>query len=189
MQPVDGLRPGAAELVTAVSQHDQHHQLRIHSHLDEVRGAQRDHRHRVRIDRVGLAAVAGGEYPHLRGQLGRHVVDRFAIVHQPVRQVLADAVATLDGPHPIRVPAAGGEHLRVAVLVGAEPADIQYPAAFVDDLDRGRALKRIHPDDHTHRASLNVDVLRLRKGTATSSRTDPFPATPCSAPDEAAGHE
>ena len=32
---------------------------------------------------------------------------------------------------------AGGEHLRVAGLVGAIPADRKHPAAFVDDLDGG----------------------------------------------------
>jgi acyl-CoA dehydrogenase len=42
-----------------------HHQVLIDLHLDQARAAQRDHRHRMGIDRVGFAAVAGGEHPHL----------------------------------------------------------------------------------------------------------------------------
>jgi hypothetical protein len=45
-----------------------------------------------------VALLAGGEHPHPRRQLRRHVEHGLAIVHQPVRQMLADAVATLDRP-------------------------------------------------------------------------------------------
>jgi hypothetical protein len=47
------------------------------------------------------------------------------------------AVAALHRPHPLGEPAAGGKHLRIAGVVGAIPADREYPAALVDDLDGG----------------------------------------------------
>ena len=111
VQPVDGLGPGPAQLVATVDQHPHHHQVVVDLNPDQVRGAQRDHRHRVRIHRVGLAAVAGGEHPHLRGQLRGHVDHGLAVMDQPMRDVLADAVATLDRPDPIRVLPASGKHL------------------------------------------------------------------------------
>ena len=112
VQPVDGLRPGPAELVTTVDEHPHHQQVRIDLDLHQIRGAQRNHRDRMGIHRVGLAAVAGGEHPHLRRQLRRHVKHRLTVVDQPVGDVLADPVAALDRPHPIGEPAAGGEHAR-----------------------------------------------------------------------------
>ena len=127
VQPVDRLRPGAAQLVAAVGEHAHHHQVIIDLDLHQARAAQRDHRDRVRIDRIGLAAVAGGEHPDLRRQLRRHVEHRLTVVDQAVRDVLADAVAALDRPHPVSEPAARGEHLRVAGLVGAEPAQLPAP--------------------------------------------------------------
>jgi hypothetical protein len=109
----------------------------------------------VRVDRVGLAAVAGGEHPDLRGQLRGHVEYGLAVVHEPMGDVLADAVAALDGPDPVGVLAAGGEHLRIADLVGAVPAHGEHLGAFVDDLDGGRAFVWVHPDDHGHRCLLS----------------------------------
>lgn len=107
MQPVDRLGAGTAELVAAVDQLPHHHQFRVDVDLDQVRRPQRNHRDRVRVDRVGLAAVAGGEHPHLSGQLRRHVHHGLAVVHQSVCDVLANPVAALDRPDPIRVLAAG----------------------------------------------------------------------------------
>ena len=66
MQPVHGLGPVAAQFVPPVSEHAHDHQVIIGLDPDEARAAQRGHRDRVRIDRVGLAAVAGGEDPDLR---------------------------------------------------------------------------------------------------------------------------
>jgi hypothetical protein len=43
---------------------------------------------------------------------------------------------------------AGTEHRYVAGLVRAEPAHLEYSTGLVDDLDRGRPLVRVHPDDH-----------------------------------------
>jgi len=90
----------------------------------------------MRIHRIGLPAVAGSEHPHLRRQLGRHVDHCLAVVHKRVRDVLSDAVAALDRPQPIRVLAASGQHLGIAGLAGAVPADRQHLTAVVDDLDR-----------------------------------------------------
>jgi hypothetical protein len=56
----------------------------------------------MRAGRVGLAAVTGGEHPHLRRQLRRHAGDHLAVMDQAVRQVPADAVAALHRPDPVR---------------------------------------------------------------------------------------
>jgi hypothetical protein len=91
----------------------------------------------VRVDWVGLAAVAGGEHPHLRRELRWHVDHRLTVVDQPVREVLADAVAALDRPQPIRILTASVEHRVVPGLVCAVSTHRQNPAAVVDDFDRG----------------------------------------------------
>jgi hypothetical protein len=151
VQPVDGLGAGPAQLVAPVGEHAQHLQVRIEANLHQVRGAQRDHRHRMRVDRVGLAAVAGGEHPHLSRQLRRHVQHHLAVVHQPVGDVLANAVAAPHRPDPLGAAPAGGAHGGVAGRVGGVPARREHPAAVVDDLDRRRAFVRVHPDDHPQR--------------------------------------
>jgi hypothetical protein len=46
--------------------------------------------------RVALGSVTGGEHPDPCGELRRHIDDGLAVVDQPVRDVLADAVAALD---------------------------------------------------------------------------------------------
>ena len=83
--------------------------------LPQPGGAQGGHRDAVGVDRVGLAALAGVEHPHLGGQLRRHVEDGFAVGDQALGDVPADAVAAFDGPDPIRVAAAGGQHRPVAL--------------------------------------------------------------------------
>lgn len=97
---------------------------------------------------VSLATVTGGEDPHLRGQLRRHIDHALPVVDQPVRDVFADAVAALDRPDPLVELPAGFEHLAIPGLVGAVPANGLDLAVFVDDLNRGRALVWVHPDDH-----------------------------------------
>ena len=76
----------------------------------------------MRVSGVGLAALTGGEYPCPRGQLRGYIKNGFAVGHQALSDVPADAVAALDRPHPVGVPTAGGEHGLVAVAVGAKPA-------------------------------------------------------------------
>jgi hypothetical protein len=79
VQPVDDLGPGAAQLIAAVGEHAHHYQVLLDLDLDQARGAQGHQRHRVRIDLIGLAAIAGGEHPHLRGQLRRHIEHDLAV--------------------------------------------------------------------------------------------------------------
>jgi hypothetical protein len=71
-------------------------------------------------------------------------------VHEPVRDVLPDAIAALDRPDPVRVTASSVEHLDVAGLVGPETTAVDDAAPFVDHLDGGRTLVWIHPDNHAH---------------------------------------
>ena len=110
-------------------------------------GAQGDHGDAAGIDRVGLAALTGGEHAGPGGQLRGHVHHGFAVGDQALRDVPADTVAALDRPHAVSVPAAGGEHRLIAVLVSAEPALPDGLLALVDDLDGRRPLVRTHPDD------------------------------------------
>jgi hypothetical protein len=90
---------------------------------------------RVCVDGIGLATLARGEYPHPGRELRRHIHDRFPVSDQALGDVAADAVAALDGPGSVWMPAAEGEHLLVSVAVGAKPAPIHDPFAVIDDLD------------------------------------------------------
>ena len=130
VQPVDHVGAGAAELVTAVDQQPQRDRGVVGDDLPQTFGAQGDHGDAVGIDRVGLAALAGGEHPRPGRQLRRHVHHGLAVGDQALSDVPADAVAALDRPQPVLVLAAGGEHGLVAVAVGAEPAlpDGPFPA-------------------------------------------------------------
>ena len=132
--------------------------------LDQARSAQGGQRDRVRTGRVGLAAVPGGEHPHLRGQLRRHAGHDLAVMNQAVRQVPADAVAALHRPDPVRELPRRGQHVRIPGLVRAVPARRQHYRPPVDDLDRGRALVRVHPDDHAHSSSRALQVNLPRGG-------------------------
>jgi hypothetical protein len=59
----------------------------------------------------------------------------------------ADAAAPFDGPQPVGVLTAGGQHRLVAVAVSGEPAPPDNLFAVVDDLDGGGTLVRVHADD------------------------------------------
>ena len=191
VQPVDGLGAGPAQLVTAVDQHAHHDQVVIDLDPDQVRWrAARPSRPSAR--RPGrscgrcrwrtpaparTASPARRARSRRRGPGGARCACRCRCSPRPPRPGR-------------RILAAGGEHLGVAGLVGAEPAHGQHPAAFVDDLDRGRTLVRVHPDDHRHRCLLLLNRMRVSKeGTATSSRANPFRASPRAVPGEAACHE
>jgi hypothetical protein len=119
----------------------------IHEDLPQAGCPQGDHGDAAGIDRVGLAALTGGEDSGSGGQLRRHVHDRFIIGDQALSHVAADAAASFDGPDPVRVLAAGGEHRFVAVAVGGEPASADSLFPVVDDLDRGGTLVWVHADD------------------------------------------
>jgi hypothetical protein len=119
VQPVDGLGSSAGQFVASVREQPQRHQLIVDAHMDEVGRAQRDHRHRVGVSRVGLAAVAGVEDAHPSGQLGWHVHHGLAIGDQPLGHVSADAVAPLHRPPALLIPSGEAEHLPIPVRVGA----------------------------------------------------------------------
>jgi hypothetical protein len=139
----------------------------------------------VRIDRVGLAPVAGGEHPHLSRQLRRHIQDDLAVVHQAVRQMPADAVAALHRPDPGRELSRRRQHLGITSLVRAVRPGRQHRGLLIDDLDRGRALMRVHPDDHAHRSPPPLSSeLPGEEGIATSSWANPFRASPRTVPGE-----
>jgi hypothetical protein len=101
----------------------------------------------VRVDGVGLAALAGVEHPRPGGQLRGYVHHDLAVGDQTLSDVLADAVAALDRPDPVLMLPAELEHRLVAVTVGAEPASREDLLAVVDDLDGSGPLMRIHADD------------------------------------------
>jgi hypothetical protein len=136
MDPVHRLCPGDAELVTAISQQPHRHRRIMSRNAPQSRRAQPGQRDRVRIDWIRLSALASGEHPNLRRQLGRHIHDRFTVGDQTLRQMPADAVAPLDGPDSIRMLAGGRENRLVARTVSAEPATTEHLLSAVDDLDR-----------------------------------------------------
>jgi hypothetical protein len=89
------------------------------------------------------------------------------------RLMLADAVAALDRPQPIRIPAARLEHGGVPGLVGAVSTHRQHPAAVVDHLDRGRTLVWIHSDDPAHPGTSRSVVRSVRRGQRYFERNKP----------------
>ena len=76
----------------------------------------------MRVDRVGLAALAGGEHSGSGGQLRRHVKNGFAVGDQALGDVPTDTGAAFDRPDAVGVLTAGGEHRLVSVAIGAEAA-------------------------------------------------------------------
>ncbi len=60
-------------------------------------------RHRVRVDGIGFAALAGVEHPRPRRQLRRHVDHGLTIGDQALGEVPADSVAALDRPDAVLV--------------------------------------------------------------------------------------
>ena len=96
---------------------------------------------------VGLAVVAGVEQPDPGGELRRDVDDLLAVLEEPLRQRPAGTVAALDRPDPLRPGLDVLAHRGVAGPVGGEPTRAEQLLVLVDDLDRGRQLVGIDPDD------------------------------------------
>jgi hypothetical protein len=164
LEPVHGLDPQSGELLAAVAQHPQRLELTIGTQHTQGLGADRDDRDGVGIQRVGLAVVAGVEEPDPGRELGRHVHHVLAGLEQTLGQWSAGAVASLDRPDPLRPRLRIGPHRGVTGLVGAEPARAEQLLVAVDDLDGGRELVGIDPDDHLrHRVLL---LLLVPIGTA-----------------------
>ena len=70
--------------------------------LTQALVAQRDHDDRVRISRVGLAALTGVEHPRPGSELGRHIQHPLPAGQQPLRQRPPDPVRALHRPDPVR---------------------------------------------------------------------------------------
>jgi hypothetical protein len=79
---------------------------------------------------------------------GRDVEDLLAGLEQPLGKRPAGAVGSLDRPEAIGPGLRVAPHRCVAGLVGAEPTSAEQLLVSVDDLDRGRQLVGINPDDH-----------------------------------------
>ncbi len=161
--------------VTAVSQQPQRDGRAVSRNNLQPIGAQRDDGHRVSVGGIGLAALAGGEYPRPRRQLRRNIKNGLTVSDQPLGNMPANAAASPGRPHAVREPAAYSQHRLVTVAVSAEPALRQNPLAAVDHLDRRRPLMRVHPDDHMSHDSLSSTQRAVagEEGSATSSRTRP----------------
>ena len=143
MQPVDRLGAGTGQLIAPVDEQPQGDEVVVHTHLGETRSPQCHHCHGVGVGRVGLAAVAGVEYPSPCGQLRRHVHHGLAVGDQALGHVPADAASALHRPPALLEPLGCGEHLPVAIRVGAISCLVEYPLASVHDLDGDRVLVRI----------------------------------------------
>jgi hypothetical protein len=119
----------------------------------------------MRVVGVGLAVVAGVEQPDPGSQLRGDVDDSFAVLEEALRERPAGAVAALDRPDPLGPGSGVLAHRDVAGLVGGEPPGPEPLLVFVDDLDRGRQLVGIDPDDdllHVMLPPLRVPIWTAR---------------------------
>jgi len=147
VEPVDGLDPTPGQCFAAVGEHPQRLKLPIDLQHPQGRGADRDDRDRVRIERVGLTVMARVEQPDPGGEFGRDVDHVLTGLQEPLGQGPAGSVSALDRPRSFGPVLYVGQHCRVAGPVGAEPTRTQQLLAFLDDLDCHRQLVGIDPDD------------------------------------------
>jgi hypothetical protein len=122
VQPVRGLDPALAQLVTPIAQHPQRLHLRVVGEHPKATGAHRDRGDGMRVVRVGLAVVPGVELAGAGRQLRRHVHDVLTIGQQPLRQWPSGTVAAFHRPHPVRVTGHVLSHRGVPGLVRGEAA-------------------------------------------------------------------
>jgi hypothetical protein len=101
----------------------------------------------VRIERVGLAVVAGVKQPNPGSELRRDVDDTLAGLQKPLGQWSTRTVGALNRPDPLRPCLGVIKHRRVPGLIGREPTRAEEPLTVVDDLDRRRQLVGIDSDD------------------------------------------
>jgi hypothetical protein len=98
---------------------------------------------------------------------------------QPLRQRTPNTVRALDRPGPIRPGLRVRAHRREGGPVSSEPTRPEQQLALVDDLDGGRQLVGIDPDDdvlallHVLLPPMLVPVWTARLGSATTSRAVP----------------
>jgi hypothetical protein len=132
----------------AIGQDRQHRELGVtgdRAQPPHAGGGQRD---RVRVGGIGLAALPGSEHPRAGRQLGRHIHHLLTIGQQPVRQMPADPLASLDRPDPLRPVLRLREHRPVPGGVGGIPSTLPDGLITGHDLDGGGALVRVHPNDY-----------------------------------------
>lgn len=144
---VDGLDPPPGERFAAVGKHSQCFELAVELQHSQVLGAHRDGRDRVGVVGVGLAVVTGVEETHPSRQLRRNIHHAFAVFEESLCERASSAVGPFDGPDPVRPGLRVAAHRGVAGTVGGEPARPKHLLVLVDDLDRGRQLVGIDPDD------------------------------------------
>ena len=149
LEPVDGLNPTPGQRLAAVGEHPQGLKFTVDLQNTQSLGSDRDDRDRVRIARVGLAVMTGIEQAHSRGELGRHVNDLLAGFQEPLGQWSTGSVGALDSPDPVRPCLHVCAHRGVASLVGAEATRAQPLLVVIDDLDGGRQLVGIDPNNHS----------------------------------------
>jgi hypothetical protein len=92
--------------------------------------------------------VAGVEEPHSCGQLRWNIDDLLAGFEEALDQRTARAVGSLDRPDPVWPLLHITSQRGIPRVVGGEPARSEQPFSGVHDLDRGRELVGIDPDDH-----------------------------------------
>lgn len=105
----------------AVGEHPERLKLAIGLQHAQPFGPHGDDRDRVRVQRVGLAVVAGVEQPDPGSEFGGDVDDVLASLKQPLGQRAAGTVGALDRPDPLRPGLRKGSHREVAGPVGGEP--------------------------------------------------------------------
>ena len=125
--PADGLGAGAAQLVTAVDQQPQRHGGVVDDDLTQARGCAAPATATLWASTGSVLRPWPVANTRTRADsFARHVQHGLAVGDQALGDVPADAVAALHRPDPVRVLPASGEHLPVAVGVGAEPALRQH---------------------------------------------------------------
>jgi hypothetical protein len=148
LEPVDGLDSSVGQLVAAVGEHPQRLELTIGCDHPQTWCARGNYRDRVRVQGIGLAVVAGVEEPDSSRQLRGHVDHLLAGLDQSLGQWASGAVGALDRPDAVRpLPDIAPQRGKAGVVSG-EPAAPEQPFGGVEDLDRGRELVGINPDDH-----------------------------------------
>jgi len=101
----------------------------------------------VGVGVVGLASLTGREHPHPGRQFRRDIDHLLAGEQESFSNVMADAVAALDRPGPLRPLLREDEHLGEARGVGGElPVPVNVLVG-VHHLDRDGAFVWIHPDN------------------------------------------
>jgi hypothetical protein len=149
LQPVHGRHPLIRQLVAVVDEHPQRLELAVGREDAQVLGADGGDRDRVRVVGVGLAAMAGVQQTCPGCELGGDVDDALAGLQQPLSQRATHPEAALDCPLSVRPLLHVFAHGREAGLVGSKPARSQDVLLLIDDLDRGRQLVGIDPDDNS----------------------------------------